>query len=68
MFARPLQAAWAHTRLPPVEWFIGSRQVVHGTNFVVPPTKQAAEVLTVHDLTVIRFPEPATGPPSSTRP
>jgi glycosyltransferase involved in cell wall biosynthesis len=57
MFARPLQLAWAHTRLPPVEWFIGSHQVVHGTNFVVPPSKQAAEVLTVHDLTVIRFPE-----------
>jgi glycosyltransferase involved in cell wall biosynthesis len=57
MFARPLQVAWAHSPFPPVEWFIGSRQVVHGTNFVVPPTKQAAEVLTVHDLTVIRFPE-----------
>lgn len=57
MFARPLQVAWTHTRIPPIEWFIGSRQVVHGTNFVVPPTKHAAQVLTVHDLTVIRFPE-----------
>jgi glycosyltransferase involved in cell wall biosynthesis len=57
MFARPLHVAWTHTSFPPIEWFIGSPQVVHGTNFVVPPTKTAAEVVTVHDLTVIRFPE-----------
>jgi glycosyltransferase involved in cell wall biosynthesis len=57
MFARPLHVAWTHLSLPPIEWFIGSHQVVHGTNFVVPPAKVAAEVLTVHDLTVIRFPE-----------
>jgi glycosyltransferase involved in cell wall biosynthesis len=30
---------------------------VHGTNFVVPPTRRAARVVTVHDLTVVRFPE-----------
>ncbi|HWE70750.1 MAG TPA: hypothetical protein VG205_10320, partial [Acidimicrobiales bacterium] len=54
---RPLRVAWSHGRLPPVEWFIGSRQVVHGTNFVVPPTRRAARVVSVHDLTVVRFPE-----------
>jgi glycosyltransferase involved in cell wall biosynthesis len=54
---RPLRVAWAHCRLPPVEWFIGPQQVVHGTNFVVPPTRRAARVVTVHDLTVVRFPE-----------
>ncbi|HWD53210.1 MAG TPA: glycosyltransferase family 1 protein, partial [Acidimicrobiales bacterium] len=57
MFARPLHVAWTHLSFPPIEWFIGSHQVVHGTNFVVPPANDAAEVLTVHDLTVIRFPE-----------
>ena len=57
MFARPLHVAWTHSSLPPIEWFIGSPQVVHGTNFVVPPAKTAAEVMTVHDLTVVRFPE-----------
>jgi glycosyltransferase involved in cell wall biosynthesis len=30
--------------------------VVHGTNFVVPPAKRAARVVTVHDLTAVRFP------------
>jgi glycosyltransferase involved in cell wall biosynthesis len=34
--------------------------VVHGTNFVVPPGRRAAEVVTVHDLTPVRFPELCT--------
>ncbi|HVB93532.1 MAG TPA: hypothetical protein VND67_04375, partial [Acidimicrobiales bacterium] len=54
---RPLRAAWGRSDFPPVEWFIGSQQVVHGTNFVVPPTRRAARVLTVHDLTIVRYPE-----------
>jgi alpha-1,3-rhamnosyl/mannosyltransferase len=31
--------------------------VVHGTNFIVPPARRAARVVTVHDLTTVRFPE-----------
>jgi glycosyltransferase involved in cell wall biosynthesis len=57
MPARPLQRAWAHLPGPAVEWFVGPADVVHGTNFVVPPTRRAARVVTVHDLTVLRFPE-----------
>jgi glycosyltransferase involved in cell wall biosynthesis len=57
MPARPLHAAWAYTALPPVEWLVGRHDVVHGSNFVVPPTRRAARVVTVHDLTVVRFPE-----------
>jgi len=53
MPARPLHAAWARTSFPPVEWFIGRRDVVHGSNFVVPPSRSAARVVTVHDLTVV---------------
>jgi glycosyltransferase involved in cell wall biosynthesis len=62
MPARPLHAAWAHGSVPPVEWFVGRRDVVHGSNFVVPPTRTAARVVTVHDLTVIRFPELCDAP------
>lgn len=36
--------------------------MVHGTNFVVPPTARAARVVTVHDLTVVLFPELCDGP------
>lgn len=57
MPARPLQRAWRRTRFLPIEWFVGPIDVVHGTNFVVPPTRRAARVVTVHDLTTVRFPE-----------
>lgn len=57
MPARPLHASWRRWSEPPVEWFVGSPRVVHGTNFVVPPTRHAARVVTVHDLTIVRYPE-----------
>jgi glycosyltransferase involved in cell wall biosynthesis len=57
MPARPLHWAWGHTRRPPVEWFIGRCDVVHGPNFVVPPTRYAARVMSVWDLTVVLYPE-----------
>ncbi len=57
MPARPLHLAWAHGRIPAVEHFLGPIDVVHGTNFVVPPTRRAARVVTVHDLTTVRYPE-----------
>jgi len=57
MPARPLHFAWSHLQTPGIEWFVGEQDVVHGTNFVVPPTRRAARVATVHDLTTVRFPE-----------
>jgi glycosyltransferase involved in cell wall biosynthesis len=55
--ARALQAAWARTRVPPVEVFAGRVDVFHATNFVAPPAVRATAVLTVHDLTYLRFPQ-----------
>lgn len=57
MPARPLHALWGRFDFPPVEWFIGGADVVHGTNFVVPPTRRAAAVASVHDLTPLHHPE-----------
>ncbi len=57
MPARPLHAAWRMVEAPPLEWFVGATDVVHGTNYVVPPTRRAARVVTVHDLTTVRYPE-----------
>jgi glycosyltransferase involved in cell wall biosynthesis len=57
MPARPLHALWGRGDVPPVEWFIGAADVVHGTNFVVPPTAHAAAVVSVHDLTPLHHPE-----------
>ncbi len=56
MPARPLHWLWARRSGPPLEWFTGPADVVHGTNFVVPPTRRAARVVTVHDLTAVHFP------------
>jgi glycosyltransferase involved in cell wall biosynthesis len=55
MPARPLHALWRHADVPPVEWFIGRTDVIHGTNFVVPPSRRARRLVTVHDLTPLRF-------------
>ena len=58
--ARPLRAAWARADHPTLEGLIGPVDVVHGPNYVVPPTRSAARVASVHDLTFLRFPELST--------
>ena len=58
--ARLLQAAWARTAWPPVEWLAGPVDVFHATNFVAPPTRRAATVVTIHDLTYLRHPDMVT--------
>ena len=58
--ARLLQAAWARLPWPPVEWLAGPVEVFHATNFVAPPARRAATVVTIHDLTYLRFPEMVT--------
>jgi len=57
MPARPLRGAWRRSNFPPIDLFLGPVDVVHGTNFVVPPTSTAARVVTVHDLVPVHFPE-----------
>jgi glycosyltransferase involved in cell wall biosynthesis len=60
MAARPLRSLWCRFDAPPIEWWTGPADVCHGTNFVVPPTRRAAAVATVHDLTPVRYPELST--------
>jgi glycosyltransferase involved in cell wall biosynthesis len=60
MAGPPLRAAWRRVAAPPIELWTGPVDVVHGPNFVVPPAWRAAEVVTVHDLTVLRHPELCT--------
>jgi glycosyltransferase involved in cell wall biosynthesis len=55
--AHALLRAWEHVEHPAVERWTGPVDVVHGTNFVVPPSSQAARLVTVHDLTPVCFPE-----------
>ena len=55
--ARLLRRSWSHGGPPPVEWLVGGVDVFHATNFVLPPRRRAAGVLTVHDLGFLRVPE-----------
>jgi glycosyltransferase involved in cell wall biosynthesis len=52
-----LHRAWLRGDWPPAEALTGRVDVVHGTNFTLPPPRRAAGVVTVHDLTFARFPE-----------
>ena len=66
--AGPLLRVWARTNLVSAERIldlVDDVDVVHGTNFVVPPTRSAGRICTVHDLTAVRFPEMCT--PTSRR-
>jgi glycosyltransferase involved in cell wall biosynthesis len=58
--ARPMREVWRRSDRPPIEWWTGPVDVVHGTNYIVPPTKRASRLASVHDLTAVRFPELCT--------
>ncbi|MEM9654173.1 MAG: glycosyltransferase family 1 protein [Actinomycetota bacterium] len=51
--ARLAHRLWRSVDVPAVTGF----DLVHGPNYVVPPTGGAARLVTVHDLTAWRFPE-----------
>ncbi|MDQ3987076.1 MAG: glycosyltransferase family 4 protein [Actinomycetota bacterium] len=51
--ARFVHYLWRHTGAPSLERLTGPVDVVHGTNFVLPPSS-AAGVVTVHDLSFYR--------------
>ena len=55
--ARLVHASWARWPFPPAEFYTGRVDLVHGTNFVVPPARKAAMVVTVHDLSPLHFPQ-----------
>jgi glycosyltransferase involved in cell wall biosynthesis len=42
--------SWSHSRWPSVKRWLGSADIVHGTNYVVPPPRQPT-VVSVHDTT-----------------
>lgn len=56
--ARLLRRAWTQSAFPPTELLAGRSDVFHATNFVLPPSRHAAGVLTIHDLAYLT--QPAT--------
>ncbi len=58
---RLMAILWHRLRIPlPVEAFIGPVDVFHSPDFVLPPQRRGARILTVHDLSFMRYPEGAT--------
>lgn len=51
--ARPLQALWRRVDLPVVEALAGPLEAFHATNYVLPPLRAAAGVLSIHDLSFL---------------
>jgi glycosyltransferase involved in cell wall biosynthesis len=54
---RLLQGTWETIKWPPAEFFCGSIDLFHGLHFVLPPVRNAHRVLTVHDLTYLKYPD-----------
>ncbi|MGH3855777.1 MAG: glycosyltransferase family 4 protein [Pseudonocardiaceae bacterium] len=55
--ARALRALWRRVGWPPTELLAAEADVLHATNFVLPPAKRARGVVTVHDLAFLDHPE-----------
>jgi glycosyltransferase involved in cell wall biosynthesis len=57
--ARPMRSVWERIDQPTIELWTGPIDVVHGTNYIVPPSR-SARLVSVHDLTAVRYPEMCT--------
>ncbi len=55
--ARALRAAWRRGNWPPVELLAGRAEVLHATNYVLPPSRHARGVVTIHDLAFLDRPD-----------
>lgn len=59
---RWMTIGWHRFKLPvPVDWFTNRLDLFHSPNFILPPTRRAKTLLTVHDLSFIRHPQGAIG-------
>ena len=56
---RIVQRAWKQMNWPPSDWFAGSADIHHFTNFILPPLRRGAGVVSIYDVSFLRFPEAA---------
>lgn len=56
---RYVQAAWKRLNFPPFDWLAGAADVYHFPNFIVPPLTRGKSVVTIHDVSFLRFPDAA---------
>lgn len=56
---RLVQKSWKTLHWPPFDWLAGRADVYHFPNFIIPPLADGRTVVTVHDVSFLRFPEMA---------
>lgn len=56
---RYVQKAWKTIHFPPFNWLAGTADVYHFPNFIIPPLTRGKAVVTIHDVSFLRFPEAA---------
>lgn len=54
---RVVQKAWKTVNFPPFDWFSGKADLFHFPNFIRPPLAHGRSVVTIHDVSFLRFPE-----------
>lgn len=53
---RAAQFAWKALRWPPFDLFAGSSDLYHFPNFFLPPLRHGKSVVTIHDVSFLRYP------------
>jgi glycosyltransferase involved in cell wall biosynthesis len=56
-FAHAARRTWGRVGWPPIERFVGRVDVLHFTDWMVPPQRGGARATMIHDLGPLRFPE-----------
>jgi glycosyltransferase involved in cell wall biosynthesis len=51
-----VQKAWTHLRWPPFDAFAGPHDLFHFPNFFLPPLRRGRSVVSIHDVSFLRFP------------
>jgi glycosyltransferase involved in cell wall biosynthesis len=54
---RLAEQAWKRWEWPPFDWFAGAADLYHFPNFTIPPLSRGRKVVTIHDMSFMRFPE-----------
>lgn len=54
---RVVQKAWQYAHFPPFDWLAGKADLYHFPNFVCPPLGRGKSVVTIHDVSFLRYPD-----------
>jgi len=54
---RALYKSWELLGAPSIDTLLGGADIVHATNFFLPPTRKARRIVTIYDIAFIKHPE-----------